>query len=114
MTLRLGASLTRPVGTGTDARIRTLHLLRAEMFSSGGRDRRGRVDWDVNLAVTVGPLWGRVMLAYGAPPGSRIGVWITRGGFTGRLRGINVRVGRRYTGPCVTALAHFRRKEAWQ
>jgi hypothetical protein len=62
----------------------------------------------VALVVTVGRLWLRGLLAYGNPPGSHIGVWRTS---WGGLRGLNVRVGRRIVGPCVTAFVHQQWKD---
>lgn len=50
--------------------------------------------------------WLRLAVYYGTPPGSRIGFWRTGGGFSGSLRGWNVRVGRRYVGPCLTVFVH--------
>lgn len=51
--------------------------------------------------------WVRLAVYAGSPPGSHIGVWRTR--WCG-LYGLNVRVGRRYIGPCVTAFIHTQRK----
>lgn len=50
--------------------------------------------------------WVRVALYVGTPPGSHIGIWRTS---WGELKGLNVRVGRRYVGPCVTAFVHIHR-----
>lgn len=49
--------------------------------------------------------WVRLALYYGSPPGSHIGLWRTR---AGAVRGVNLRVGRRYTGPALTLLVHTR------
>ncbi len=52
----------------------------------------------------------RVAGFYGSPPGSHIGVWRTKwpsGAST--LHGVNLRFGRRYVGPCLTLLVHWRR-----
>ena len=49
--------------------------------------------------------WIRVAAYYGQPPGSHIGLWRTR---VDDLSGLNLRIGRRYIGPCVTALIHTR------
>lgn len=119
LSCRGGISIGREGGSGHDARIRYLRLPLVEVHWSWTRDgKRRRTDrgheWDIGVAVTIGPLWGRTMLAWGMPPGSRIGAWVTRGGFSGRLRGVNVRVGRRYVGPALTWLAHGRVKEVWQ
>lgn len=40
---------------------------------------------------------------YGEPPGSHIGYWRTR---MGAMRGWNLRVGKRYSGPCLTLFLH--------
>lgn len=45
----------------------------------------------------------RLFAAFGTPPGSHIGLWHTN---TGTVHGWNLRVGRRYVGPCLTLLAH--------
>lgn len=50
--------------------------------------------------------WMRFALYVGSPPGSHIGLWRTK---WGELSGINLRVGRRYIGPCVTLFVHTRR-----
>jgi len=47
----------------------------------------------------------RLLGVYGTPPGSHIGLWRTR---TGDTSGWNLRIGRRYVGPCITVLAHTR------
>jgi hypothetical protein len=47
----------------------------------------------------------RLLGVYGTPPGSHIGLWRTR---TDDISGWNLRVGRRYVGPCLTVLAHTR------
>lgn len=49
--------------------------------------------------------WWRIALFYGQPPGSHIGLWRTR---VDGLEGINLRIGRRYTGPCLTLFIHTR------
>lgn len=62
-----------------------------------------------SVALTVaGRWWVRFALYVGSPPGSHIGVWLTR---WPPLYGANVRIGRRYVGPCVTAFVHARRRE---
>lgn len=50
--------------------------------------------------------WLRFVVYVGTPPGSRIGFWRT---WAYGLRGWNVRVGKRYVGPCLTAFVHTRR-----
>jgi hypothetical protein len=47
--------------------------------------------------------WVRFAVYVGTPPGSHIGIWRTD--WCG-LKGLNLRVGRRYVGPCVTAFVH--------
>jgi hypothetical protein len=49
--------------------------------------------------------WIRGALYVGTPPGSHIGLWRTR---TGTVGGLNLRVGRRYIGPCLTVFIHTR------
>jgi hypothetical protein len=49
--------------------------------------------------------WLRFAVYVGSPPGSHIGFWRT---CVGTMRGINLRVGRRYIGPCVTVFVHTR------
>jgi hypothetical protein len=49
--------------------------------------------------------WVRAGVFYGTPPGSHIGLWRTR---VDDLRGWNLRIGCRYTGPCLTLLLHWR------
>jgi hypothetical protein len=48
--------------------------------------------------------WVRIGVAVGSPPGSNIGWWGQRipGGFST----INYRVGKRYSGPCLTLWVH--------
>ena len=58
-----------------------------------------------NVTFTIAGRWFRLFAAYGTPPGSHIGFWRTR---YGTLSGWNLRVGKRYSGPCLTLLAHTR------
>lgn len=58
-----------------------------------------------DVVITAGKRWLRVALYIGSPPGSHIGFWRTR---IGPMRGLNLRIGRRYVGPCVTVFAHYR------
>lgn len=60
------------------------------------------------IRVTVGRRWIRVAVYYGSPPGSHIGFWRTR---VGGLLGLNLRIGRRYLGPCLTVLVHTKTPE---
>lgn len=62
--------------------------------------------WEADLRLTTRRRWYRVGAFYGTPPGSSIGLWRTR---WGTLRGLNLRIGRRYVGPCLTLLAHTKR-----
>ena len=60
----------------------------------------------LNLAHTFfGRRWVRVAAYYGSPPGSHIGFWRTR---AGTVHGWNLRIGKRYVGPCLTLLVHTR------
>ena len=52
--------------------------------------------------------WIRLGVFYGTPPGSHIGLWRTR---YDDLYGWNLRIGRRYTGPCVTLVLHWRHSD---
>jgi len=61
--------------------------------------------WQRDIRVQTTNHMGRVFAAYGTPPGSHIGVWRTR---AGAVRGVNLRVGRRMVGPCLTLLVHWR------
>jgi hypothetical protein len=56
-----------------------------------------------DIVVTVLRRWIRFAAYYGEPPGSHIGFWRTR---WGTLSGWNLRVGRRYVGPCLTVFVH--------
>ncbi len=49
--------------------------------------------------------WIRLAIYAGSPPGSHIGLWRTR---WDTMRGINLRIGRRTIGPCVTMFIHVR------
>lgn len=69
--------------------------------------RRLTDGFEASLVVRVGRRWVRVGAFYGPPPGSHIGLWRTR---SGTLRGLNVRLGRRYVGPCLTLIAHTRKR----
>lgn len=62
-----------------------------------------------DVIIRTGRRWLRLAAYYGSPPGSHIGFWRTRGGLSGSLRGWNLRIGKRYVGPCLTAFAHTRR-----
>lgn len=50
--------------------------------------------------------WVRLAAYWGEPPGSHIGLWHTD---TGTVHGWNLRIGRRYIGPCLTLFVHTRR-----
>jgi hypothetical protein len=60
---------------------------------------------DVELVIRVPGRWLRLFAAYGTPPGSNIGLWHTQ---MSEVHGWNLRIGRRYVGPCMTLLAHTR------
>lgn len=81
------------------------------MIKLGSDWHRGR-KWPVDHGnrggdITVEMLgrWVRLAIYAGSSPGSNIGFWCTR---VGDFKGVNLRVGRRYIGPCVTFLAHTR------
>lgn len=61
---------------------------------------------DANLVIRTRRRWLRLFVAYGTPPGSHIGLWHTDPAWG--VHGWNLRVGRRYRGPCLTVLAHTR------
>lgn len=56
-----------------------------------------------DLVVEVLGRWVRFALYVGTPPGSHIGLWRTNWGY---LKGVNLRIGKRYVGPCVTVFVH--------
>ena len=68
-------------------------------------------EWESSLVFLLGRRWIRFGAFYGEPPGSHIGLWRTR---VDNLRGVNLRIGKRYLGPCFTVLAHTRRRDAGQ
>jgi hypothetical protein len=67
--------------------------------------RHPGVQSGVEVRVDVPGRWVRLVANVGVPPGSHIGLWRTA---ADDLRGINLRLGRRYVGPCLTLLAHTR------
>lgn len=69
-------------------------VLPSGTFNYGGRQ--------FEFAQRLGRL--RVGAFYGSPPGSHIGLWRTN--YHG-LKGLNLRIGRRYVGPCLTVLVHW-------
>ncbi|MFI6909696.1 hypothetical protein ACIBKY_51135 [Nonomuraea sp. NPDC050394] len=69
------------------------------------RSRHWPVQAGGDVVVVVGRRWMRAAIYFGQPPGSRIGVWVTR---ADRVRGVNVRVGKRYI-RCLTILLHTQR-----
>jgi hypothetical protein len=60
---------------------------------------------EAGVVFTTRRRWLRLFAAYGTPPGSHIGLWRTD---TGTVHGWNLRIGRRYVGPCLTLLTHTR------
>ena len=62
-----------------------------------------RDGWELDLRIETPGRWVRGGLFWGMPPGSHIGFWRTR---LGDFHGWNFRVGKRYSGPCLTALVH--------
>jgi hypothetical protein len=72
------------------------------------RGRRSPIDYGNrggDLVVEWFGRWQRFALYVGSPPGSHIGFWRTR---VDTMRGVNLRIGRRYTGPCLTVFVHTR------
>jgi hypothetical protein len=67
--------------------------------------RRTDDGFEFAMAVDLFGRWFRLGIFYGEPPGSRIGFWRTR---CDELHGWNYRIGKQYTGPCLTALLHTR------
>lgn len=61
--------------------------------------------WGGDIRIVLFDRWWRAALYFGQPPGSHIGLWRTR---TDGLQGINLRVGHRYIGPCLTVFIHTR------
>jgi hypothetical protein len=61
---------------------------------------------EAEIVLTTRRRWVRLFATYGEPPGSHIGLWHTN---TGTVHGWNLRIGRRYVGPCLTLLAHTRK-----
>ena len=76
-------------------------MLTVETRRERTEDQRGG-----DIVIRTRRRWLRLAVYYGTPPGSHIGFWRTRGGFSGSLRGWNLRVGKRYSGPCLTAFVH--------
>jgi hypothetical protein len=70
-----------------------------------GELRRVSDGWEANLIAATHRRWVRLFACYGPPPGSHIGLWHTQ---MGQVHGWNLRIGRRYVGPCLTLLAHTR------
>lgn len=69
--------------------------------------RRLADGFESSIVFLFGRRWIRFGAFYGSPPGSHIGLWRTN---AFGLRGLNLRVGKRYIGPCFTLLAHTRRR----
>ncbi len=57
-----------------------------------------------DLVIRTRHLRMRLAAYYGTPPGSHVGLWRTH---SGELYGVNLRIGRRYTGPCLTVFVHI-------
>ena len=68
-----------------------------------GKSQRGG-----DLVVETRRRWIRFAAYYGQPPGSHIGLWRTRSGFSGAMKGLNLRIGKRYVGPTLTVFVHTR------
>ncbi|MFY1595464.1 hypothetical protein [Micromonospora sp. WMMD737] len=69
------------------------------------RRERGVDQHGGDIVIKTTGRWLRLAVYYGTPPGSHIGFWRTR---YGTLRGWNLRLGKRYVGPCLTAFVHTR------
>jgi len=76
------------------------------------KTRRERNEWQRggDIVFKTRRRWLRLALYYGDLPGSHIGFWRTRGGFSGALYGWNLRVGKRIVGPCLTMFVHTKRR----
>ncbi len=74
-------------------------------ISTIGGSYIGGTGWQRDVRVETANHMARAFACYGTPPGSHIGLWFTR---AGTVRGINLRIGRRYVGPCLTMLVHWR------
>lgn len=70
-----------------------------------GQWHRTSCQWGGDFRIVLFGYWLRLAMFYGQPPGSHIGLWRTR---FGTLRGLNLRIGRRYIGPCLTLFMHTR------
>lgn len=75
------------------------------MIRVKGRRERHPGNRGGDLVIEIGPRWFRFAAYFGTPPGSHIGYWRTR---VEDMRGVNLRLGRRYTGPCLTLFIHTR------
>jgi hypothetical protein len=80
-----------------------VNVLKVEANRERHVDNRGG-----DLVVLIGRRWIRFAAYYGTPPGSRIGLWRTR---AYGLYGLNLRVGKRITGPCLTTFVHTKRRD---
>ncbi len=78
-------------------------FLGVTVSTSGGPDIGG--GWQRDVRVETASHMVRAFACYGIPSGSHIGVWRTR---AYGVCGINLRIGRRIIGPCLTLLIHWR------
>jgi len=68
----------------------------------GSRDRHPE-NRGGDLVIETASRWVRFAVYWGTPPGSHIWLWRTS---WGELKGLNLRIGRRYVGPCLTMFVH--------
>jgi hypothetical protein len=74
-------------------------------LSTIGGSYTGGTGWQRDIRAQTTSHMIRAFACYGTPTGSHIGFWYTR---SGAVRGVNLRIGRRYVGPCLTMLVHWR------
>lgn len=75
-----------------------MEAVKIETRRERNQDQRGG-----DVVIQTRRRWLRLAVYLGTPPGSHIGFWRTR---WGGLRGWNLRVGKRYVGPCLTVFVH--------
>src|SRR6185369_9357910 len=100
----LGLCATRCYrSAGKDGGVMLLYVERHWRFAPESRGN----NLEATIVFQIGSRWIRLGVFYGTPPGSHIGFWRTQ---WADLRGLNLRIGRRYIGPCLGFLAHTRRR----
>lgn len=75
----------------------------ADLLRVKGSRERNADQLGGDLVIETLGRWVRFAAYYGTPPGSHIGLWRTS---VDDLRGLNLRIGRRYRGPCLTVFVH--------